>query len=690
MNWYDEAVGRAISLNLAAARKHFPNSQLMLPAGFVDEDPRGGNDNSLIPKLAEQVKATVRSTHGGFKPFAENAATMLGRLGSACRFYNVPFWVEPPGNLTLDQEVERLYEALSQGATGLFDWTTNAVSNREVYYRYGKLLRVEKPVVDVAMFYPAQAQKLRVDQGYAPLFAQACAYMRDLANFDIVDDRMVEDGCLSRYRVLVLWEGTMASTSTLEKIKEWVHAGGVLVAYDFGKVQNFAGDTSWFSEMFGYANELQPARVTERYIGMIPAQYRIPFAAPESGDFLSGDWLETETEEGIARRWAGGNVTVRLPVNPGRKVVLLIRATVPQEAANLSRRVLINGRDIGPLSAVGDVTYRFLLSEETLAGLPLATLTIQSQTFPKPGTDPEEKSPRNVGVLLHSVQIVEPNEKEEASAPTLKGTMRRELDFRRLYDSWTRRYGSGLTIYFPATRQLLKGYIEVLRRAIYNLSAFEAGRRDALSIDNVSDGVYATLFTDKILLYNSRDTVVMKSVSIPGESFSTWAGEVVMPTESSWKVTLDPHSIAAIYFSPQPQELLFECEKFLELGNLKPLTDTACSPGKGPSCVRVAQGTAISTRFAVETPGNYALYVRAVRNRALEPVDILIDGKPLTKVNAKAGQTLLAGTAALTRGTHTLTLQARPNRDVRADFVLLTNDSTIAGYDFGIRNVPIE
>lgn len=694
VNWYHTSVGKAISANLAAARKFFPETLLMLPAGFADEDPRGGNDNSLIPKLASQYGAAVRSTHSRFKPFAENAATMLGRLGSACRFYGVPFWVEPPANLTSEQETERIFEAISQGAVGMFDWAGSAIASREVYYRYGRFLRAEKPVVDVAMFYPAEAQKLRPHQGYAPLFAQACAYLRDVANFDIVDDRMVEDGCLSRYRVLALWEGTLASASTLQKIREWVNAGGVLVAYDFGKVQAFDGSTQWFTEMFGYVNELKPARVTERYVGAIPSQYRIPVATPESADFLSGDWLETETEEGVARRWAGANVALHLPVHTDRKNVLLVRATVPPEAAALSRRILVNDREVGTISSVGDVTYRILLSEETLARTPLATVSIQSQTFERPGNSDEERTPQRVGVLIHSVQLVDPAEQEDANAPLLKGTLKRELDLRRLYgetgDSWTRRYGSGLTVYFPATRQLLKGYIEVLRRAIYSLSSFETGRRNALPIDNAGDGVYATLFTDKILLYNSRDTSVQKTIALPPEAFAAWRGEVAAPAESTWKLSLEPHSITMIPFTLQPQELLFECEKFLESSGAKPLVDSACSPGKGVTCVRLTKGVSLSTRFVVDSPGSYALYVRTVRNGKLEPVDALIDGKPVTPLNAQAGQTLLVGAVPLTRGTHTITLRARPNRDVRADFVLLTNDPTVAGYGFGVRTVPVE
>ncbi|MCS6775650.1 MAG: hypothetical protein RMJ43_06315 [Chloroherpetonaceae bacterium] len=694
VTWYHQSVGRAIEMNLRAARRYFPASLLMVPAGFVDEDPRGGNDNSLIVRIAAQYNAAVRSTHSRFRPFAENAATMFGRIGSACRFYNVPFWVEPPGNLTPEQQVERLFEALSQGAVGLFDWAGSAIACREVYYRYGRWLRVERPVVDVAMFYPAEAQKLRPNQGYAPLFAQACAYLRDIANFDIVDDRMIEDGCLARYRILALWEGTMASASTLEKIREWVNAGGVLIAYDFGKVQSFDGSTQWFTEMFGYANELRPAQVTERYVGAIPAQYRIPVAAPEVADFLGGDWLDTEVEDGVARRWAGANVTVRLPVYPERKYVLLIRATVPPEAAGLTRRVLFNGYELGVLSATGDVTYRMLVPEEAVAKGPLATLTIQSQTFPRPGSGGEERTPQRVGVLVHSVQLSEVTVREDAVAPLLKGSLRRELDLRRLYgatgDSWTRRYGNGLTVFFPATRQLLKGYIEVLRRAIYNLDAFEPGRRSALPVDNANDGVYATLCTDKILLYNSRDTPVQKTISIPPEAFAAWRNEVATPVETTWKVEIEPQGMAVISFTPQPQELLFECEKFVDLGATKPAVDPACSPGKGASSVRLSGGAAITTRFAVEVPGNYALYVRAVRNGIPEPVTVLLDGRPVTAVNAKAGDTLLVNVVPLSRGTHTLTLRARPNRDVRADFVLLTNDMTIAGYRFGVRTAPVE
>ena len=690
VEWYQGAVGHAIEANLGAARKHLPKTLLMLPAGFADEDLRGGNDNSLIPKLAAQANATVRSTHSAFKPFAENAATMFGRLGSASRFYGAPFWTEPPGGLSAEQEVGRLFESVSQGATGYFDWAGNAVATRDVYYRYGKFLRVEKPVVDVAMFYPARGQKLHPEQGYAPLFAQGCAYLRDAANFDIVDDRMVEDGCLSRYRVLVLWEGTRCDQSTLDKIKAWVNEGGVLMAYDFGKVETFDGDTSWFSDLFGYVQELKPAKVTERYAGNVPPQYRIPVGDPAFADFLGGEWFNPDKEEDVSRRWTSGNATVRLPVDPDRQYTLIVRASVPKEAAGLKRHLLINGHDVGELGSPGDVTYRFLVSADLLTDHPLTTLTFHSETFQPSKLIPDSQDMRALGVSVQSVQMVEQDADEAPDTLPPPGTIRRELDLHQLNTDWARRYGKGLTIYFPANRQLLKGYLEVVRHTIYHLSDIDPGRRNALPIDNAMDGVYATLFTDKILYYNPKDTPVTKTVTIPAEAFAAWADEVATPSETSWKLTLEPHSIGAIYFTPPPQELLFECEKFTQLGSLRPLSAPDCSPGKGATCVRLSRGAGIATQFQIDVPGRYTLFTRCVRNSKPVPVDVLVDGRAVAPINAKAGQTLLSGLVTLSRGTHSLTLRARPGVDVRADFVLLTTDPNIGGYDFAIRTTPVD
>ncbi len=131
-------------------------------------------------------------------------------------------------------------------------------------------------------------------------------------------------------------------------------------------------------------------------------------------------------------------------------------------------------------------------------------------------------------------------------------------------------YGKGLTIYFPANKSLLKGYLEVVRQAMYHLSQIDPTRRDALPIDDSADGVYATLFTDKILYYNPKDVAVTKTVKIPAALFAQWKNQVATPLENAWTLKIEAHGISAIYLNPPPQELLFECEAFTGLGTLKP------------------------------------------------------------------------------------------------------------------------
>ena len=685
IDWYQASVGNAVELNLAAARQHFPDTLLLLPAGFSDEDVRGGADNSLIPKLGAKYGAAVRSTHSAFRPFAENAATMLGRLGSACRFYNVPFWTEPPSGLTETQETERLFEAVSQGAVGTFDWAENALAHRDVYYRYGKYLRVEKPVVDVAMYYPAEAQKLRPNQPYNPLFAAACASLRDTCNYDIVDDRMARDGALARYRVLALWEGMYADAATLEKIRQWVADGGTLLAYDFGQVTDFSGDLTWYKELFGYTQELTPARLTERYAGTVPAQYRISVIAPEANEFLSGDWYAPEVVNGPLR-WTGASAVLRLPVDPQRKANLLIRATVPPQGAGLKRRVLLNGHDLGALQSPGDVTYRFPVPAEFFGDSSLATLVIQSETFP----ESDHKDARPLGLLIQTVGLTQTGEPEADAPPAPAGIIRRELDLAQLRTNWARRYGKGLTIYFPATKSLLKGYLEVIRQAVYHLSAIEEGRRDALPVDAAQDGVYATLFTDKILYYNSRDAAITRTIKIPAEAWEAWRGEVTIPAQKEWKLTLEPHGLGVISLAPPPIEALFECEDFTELAANPVRADSRCSPGVGPTCVYLKPGAVITTHFRLDAPDTFAVYARTLRGNVPQTAEMLLDGQPLPAAPVRIGQTYRYGSVALSKGTHTLTIRAPQKLSLLADFVLLTNDPTIRGYDFAVRNAPVE
>src|SRR5437588_757444 len=83
-------------------------------------------------------------------------------------------WSEPPGRVQPGAEVSRTFTCISQGAKGCFDWADNVKEHRELYYKFGRHLRVEKPVVDVAMFFPTTNHLMHPDIAFPQTFERGC------------------------------------------------------------------------------------------------------------------------------------------------------------------------------------------------------------------------------------------------------------------------------------------------------------------------------------------------------------------------------------------------------------------------------------------------------------------------------------------------------------------------------------
>jgi hypothetical protein len=217
---------------MRTARKHFPQSRLVVPVGNGDEGPMGGDDLSALVKACRESRVDMRSTHGGCMPVPQNLSTMLRRLASAAHFYGAFFWSEPPGSITPEGEVGRFFESISCRANGYWDWGNNPVGAVKTFQRYKPFLTQEQTVCDVALLFPTTDHRLRASEGYPPLLRQLGSDLRSVTDFDLVDELMVKDGALDRFRVLVCADGVFFLPETLAKIEAWVRAGGTLVRGD--------------------------------------------------------------------------------------------------------------------------------------------------------------------------------------------------------------------------------------------------------------------------------------------------------------------------------------------------------------------------------------------------------------------------------------------------------------------------
>jgi len=251
MEWYCGSMTRFTGEVCRIARHYFPEALLELPVGGGSENLMYGQDTTALPKIARQYGVHIRSTHGGYAPFPQGYAAMIKRIATPCKVYGVPHWLEPPGAITPEGEVSRIMEAVSCGNYGFWDWGQNPVSAANVFREYANYLTREKPVVDAALFFPTTAHRLSLTNGFPPLLEAVGARLRDVMDFDVVDEELVADDALKLYRVLVWVEGNCVEERTLTVLAGWIRKGGVLVWWGKEVPQTVEGVTKLSSALLG-------------------------------------------------------------------------------------------------------------------------------------------------------------------------------------------------------------------------------------------------------------------------------------------------------------------------------------------------------------------------------------------------------------------------------------------------------
>lgn len=679
VGWYQNGITYFVDVVCRLSQRYFPHTLRILPIGFPDEDVRYGADISALVKVASRYGVAVRSTHAGYLPLADSESFMLARIASACRFYGVPLWLETTGTLSEQRQAEALYEAITQGATGFFDWAVNPITNQSTYEQNLRHLTTGQRVVDVAMFFPSTAVRL-ADVGEAPTMRSGCARARDLFAFDIIDERMIRDGALSRYRLLVFWEGQVVEQDVLEKIAEWVESGGVAVAYDFGKVTNVEGDGEAWRKLFGYAGRLQPLKPTLK--NDIPTGgYVLRMGDPAVTDFLQGEWSQPEKQGERTWRWTGTNAQVNLPLKQGQAYSLTIRAILPGEEKSLRCAVRFEQNLLGYLDSPGETVYKFVVPAEWVKADGWTTLSIQALSADS------AKPARGARIAEIRVAIVDSTVPPLDRAPEVRYVY--QIAPQVLATRWTQRVGKGLCVFVPVRRARdgISAYIEVLRRLVYHLSEVSPAHRNAPRVDDEPDGIFTTLLTDRILLFNSTAQSVTRELRLSREAFVSYP-QVKNPPSDPVRVRIPARGIAVVPFARLPAELLLQCERFTDLRGNSTHAQPDCSPGTGQTCVWLPAGKFIRTRFPIESAGKYTLFVRCVADGRLVAPRLTLNGKPLRvqEPSPVPGMDVLrAETVSLPAGTHVLELGAPASTACAADFVILTSDSTIAGYRFGRR-----
>ena len=159
-------------------------------------------------------------------------------MGTAYQFYGVKECTEPAGDLDDNGFVRRMFSDASCGARQLF--TYEFERHAPNIQKYIHLFTGKPGETEIAVYCPTTLYRL--GENLQPTIAAGYP-LRDLCEFDVLDELLIADGALTtrRYRALLLFQADIVEQSILKKIDAFQRAGGKVIAVGETPIRNVEG-----------------------------------------------------------------------------------------------------------------------------------------------------------------------------------------------------------------------------------------------------------------------------------------------------------------------------------------------------------------------------------------------------------------------------------------------------------------
>ncbi len=165
----------------------------------------------------------IRSTHAAI------GHPQLKRVASAAKSYGYGFLSEPPGKVEKEKMAERIFNDACCGVSAYFDYPGNPHAAGDAYFANIGVLDGSQTVVDIAVLFPEADHFLRIEKGYPDLWFETLNPLRDVADYDIVDERMIADGILRSYRLLIFYGYPLMEAVTVRCLNGFLARGGAIL-----------------------------------------------------------------------------------------------------------------------------------------------------------------------------------------------------------------------------------------------------------------------------------------------------------------------------------------------------------------------------------------------------------------------------------------------------------------------------
>jgi hypothetical protein len=240
LDWYRAAMNDLAAFWMKTARGLFPQTPIYLCTGG-DAPPQQGAHFGQQCRVAATVNGGVRITNEASN-YARNFA-ITRWVTSAGRFYGAYTGIEPAGGVNDLGVTCRIYNASASGAKNLHFYAANIMHHAETIDTWEQQfsnIATETPIVTTALLYADTSVMLGLVATSAVV--SQVAKLRDVTDFDYVDDGMVEAGALENYVVLVLTESPVLEAATLDRIDAWMAQGGLVIMLGDTPIETVEGE----------------------------------------------------------------------------------------------------------------------------------------------------------------------------------------------------------------------------------------------------------------------------------------------------------------------------------------------------------------------------------------------------------------------------------------------------------------
>jgi hypothetical protein len=159
-------------------------------------------------------------------------------------------------------DLGRIYNGITMGGSNYWFYEGHIrppagrlALQRGLPFMNGEYKRVNR----VAVYYPWTYFVLIDEHGFSEKglrnrFWPQVEELRDIVDFDLVDDHLIRDGIMKQYDFLVVLQGATYEQEELERLVEWVASGGVVITHNIGIPTTVEGDTSLGGKLLAFGD----------------------------------------------------------------------------------------------------------------------------------------------------------------------------------------------------------------------------------------------------------------------------------------------------------------------------------------------------------------------------------------------------------------------------------------------------